>query len=117
MYFHFPTDMVTSTLHMHVNLNRELWLLEAARSFHLDDIISHLREQGNQDVLGLVHGRQRVGPGILGDSPCDVVDEWMAANADGGLAVVEKGEIVGTQFEPAGGSASTGVVAAGEEPL
>ena len=57
MYFHFPTSADTSTLHLHVTLNKECPLHEQARSFALDDVIRHFQD-GHKDVLDFVFQRR-----------------------------------------------------------
>ena len=43
LYFHFPTCDLTSTLHMHVTLNRDTSPLESRESYGLDEIIDWLQ--------------------------------------------------------------------------
>ena len=44
MYFHFPTSDMTSTLHLHICMNRPMGALERYRAYDLDDIIQHLSQ-------------------------------------------------------------------------
>ena len=44
MYYHFPTSDMTSTLHLHICMNRPMGALERYRAYDLDDIIQHLSQ-------------------------------------------------------------------------
>merc|ERR1712032_181410 len=87
-YFHFPTGDVTSTLHLHVTLNREMHPLEKGRSFPLDDIINHL--QTHDDVFDMVLQRDDTS-GLLSGAPMDVLMEWAELVEGRGMVSVERG--------------------------
>lgn len=102
MYFHFPTQDVSSTLHMHVTVNSAMSDSERARSFFLDPIIEHLRTHNN--VFGLILERQtdvdlstpQRGPGLCYDARVDVVDKFNDEKP--GLVKIEKGYLCGNMF-------------------
>ena len=85
LYFHFPTSDVTSTLHMHVTLNRDTSPLESRESYGLDEIIEWL-QQGHDDCFGLVMQHQQQGARLLLDTYCDVVEAWEKSLRDDGVA-------------------------------
>ena len=89
LYFHWPTADCTSTLHLHVTLNRELAPLEAARSYLLSEVIDWLRAGPDRDIPGLLRARQAAEPGLVSDDRSDTIDEWVALNEH--MCVVEEG--------------------------
>lgn len=98
MYFHFPTSSVTSTLHLHVTLNRELGPHEAARSFALDDIIDHLAS-GSKDVFDLVWNRHDQCNGLVTRSLVDVVRDWASTSEGQNLISIDQGVFNGISCE------------------
>ncbi|HSQ97340.1 MAG TPA: hypothetical protein VLL98_01330 [Rickettsiales bacterium] len=52
MFFHFPTDPITSTLHLHIRVNvTEMHPIEESKRYYLDDIINYLDNRGNMEDL------------------------------------------------------------------
>ena len=86
LYFHFPTSDVTSTLHMHVTLNRDTSPLESRESYGLDEIIDWLQVPGHDDCFGLVMKHQQQEERLLLDCYCDVVEAWEKSLREEGVA-------------------------------
>lgn len=107
MYFHFPTQDVTSTLHMHVTLNHEIRPAERGKCFFLSDIITHLSKEGVEDVFDLVLARQaEVSNGDLGlinDERIGLVDNCFKtsdeSNEVAGMLRIEIGKLHGEDFK------------------
>lgn len=56
LYFHFPYDKDTPTLHLHVRVNHGVHPLEKAKSFDIDELIEHLSK--GRDITELILRRQ-----------------------------------------------------------
>eukprot|EP00929_Paragymnodinium_shiwhaense_P072687 TRINITY_DN3689_c0_g1_i3.p1 TRINITY_DN3689_c0_g1~~TRINITY_DN3689_c0_g1_i3.p1 ORF type:complete len:264 (+),score=43.54 TRINITY_DN3689_c0_g1_i3:1881-2672(+) len=86
MYAHFPTQNVTSTLHIHVTLNRKMDPMEEAKSFHLNDIIDCLERGGTMVELVLERSKQSLG--LLTERANDVIEQWIErADLETGLTI------------------------------
>jgi hypothetical protein len=57
LYFHFPYDESTLTLHIHARMNQGSHPLEEVKSFQLDDVIDTLKSEGS--VKSLIYAKQQ----------------------------------------------------------
>lgn len=55
LFFHFPVDEETATLHMHIHVNQGDAILNCLKSYMLDDIILHFKQ--GKSILSMVAER------------------------------------------------------------
>jgi len=84
-YFHFPTGLRTTTLHMHMRVNQGRLPTDNARSYSLDSVIGAL--ENNLSTAGLVMQRYQDGGNRLVLATRDTQLESMFTNNSAGASV------------------------------
>jgi hypothetical protein len=80
LYFHWPTGLRTSVLHLHSKINFSMSPTESLRAFTLDEVIDAL-ENGKNGVKGLIAARWIAFGGVLLEkSDADDVRLWSILN-------------------------------------
>merc|ERR1712014_241904 len=76
MYFHFPYNWATATVHLHIRMNQGVLPVEDVKSINLNDIIGWLQQHDN--IYGLIMQRYS-GKGIGGPtgSTTKLLQKWM----------------------------------------
>jgi hypothetical protein len=81
LYFHWPTGLRTSVLHLHAKVNFSMSPTESLRAFTLDEVIHALEFRGENGIVEMIEGRWGAfGAVLLEKSDDDDVRLWSILN-------------------------------------